>query len=297
MIPITSLVITLTSRHPLDLGANAGASLRGALYEALAVMYDTGASATKHDLESNPVAWLMRLEAETTGGKDVPRPIAIRPPLETQPSCQTRFGISFYGKARQLVPLVVSALQGMQGIGVGRGRQSVTLDDVSWIDPLTRQAQPIQAEIPAPLSAEAYQRFAGLLTSDRVTVRFLTPTRIIRENRLCHTPIFRAWFQRLLERVRLLSELYADAVWIPFHELLTEADEVELVQDETRWQEGWSHNRREGVHRPMGGFTGQASYTGNLTRLMPYILLGQSVQVGKNTIKGSGWYEVNYRWQ
>src|SRR5690606_15713223 len=104
------------------------------------------------------------------------------------------------------------------------------------------------------------QHFAKILVSDQLRVRFLTPTRIIRQNQLCHTPVFRAWFQRLLERVRLLSELYAEPVWIPFHELLVKADEIVLTQDETRWQEGWTHNRREGVRRPMGGFIGQASY-------------------------------------
>jgi hypothetical protein len=297
MIPISTLSISLVSHYPLDLGANAGASLRGALYEALAVMYDTGATATKHDVESNPVAWLMRLEAETTGGKDVPRPIAIRPPLQTQPDYQTQFGISFYGKAQQLIPLVISALQGIQGIGVGRGRQPVTLGKVEWLDPLTRQTQPIQGELPTPISAQTYQRFSSMLVQDALTVRFLTPTRIIRQDQLCHTPIFRVWFQRLLERIRLLSELYAEAVWIPFRDLLAEADLITLTQDETRWQEGWTHNSREGVYRPMGGFIGQVSYSGDFTQLMPYILLGQSIQVGKNTIKGSGWYEVSYRWQ
>jgi hypothetical protein len=294
MIPISSLTITLNSRYPLDLGANAGASLRGALYEALAVMYDSGAPPSTQDMEANPTAWLMRLEAETSGGKDVPRPFAIRPPLGP-PSTQTRFGMSFYGRAAQLIPLVLSAWQAMQGIGLGRNRQAVSLGAVEAYDPLTRQTRSLEEGLPPPPSAEAYQRFAALLHPERLSVRFVTPTRIIRQEHLCHEPHFRPWFQRLLERLRLLSELYAEPLWIPFTELLPQAEAVRLVKDGTRWQEGWTHNRREGMRRPMGGFVGEAHYEGDLRALLPYVLLGQAVQVGKNTVKGSGWYEVVYQ--
>ncbi|MCS6837185.1 MAG: CRISPR system precrRNA processing endoribonuclease RAMP protein Cas6 [Anaerolineae bacterium] len=294
MIPITSLTVTLNSRYPLDLGGHSGASLRGALYEALAVMYDSGAQPQLADMDSNPTAWLMRLEAETNSGKDVPRPFAIRPPLGL-PSTETRFGMSFYGRAAQLIPLVLSAWQGVQTIGLGRNRQKVTLKAVEGFDLLTRQSYSLEAGLPTPTRHEDYQHFATLLHPQRLQMRFLTPTRIIHQEHLCHEPQFRPWFQRLLERLRLLSELYAEPLWIPFADLLAAADEVRLVRDRTHWQEGWTHNRREGMRRPMGGFVGEAHYEGDLRTLLPYVLLGQAVQVGKNTVKGSGWYEVVYQ--
>jgi hypothetical protein len=299
MIPITAFNIELHATHEIDLGAIPGASLRGALYEALAVMYDTGeVPQSKHDTASNPVGWLLRLEETTTGGKDVPRPMAIRPPLGNKQS-QLTFGLSFYGRGQMCIPMVFSAVMAMKTIGVGRSRTRNKVSGVHIVhfDALTRQSRPLGKELPAPIRGETYQNFANLLNHELVTIRFLTPTRIIQDERLCHKPIFRVWFQRLLERTRKISEAYAEPINIPFTELLALAEQVTIQEDKTRWQEGWSHSRLEGISRPMGGFMGEVTYRGDFKELYPYLLLGQSLQVGKNTIKGSGWYELDYRWR
>ncbi|MBN8593106.1 MAG: CRISPR system precrRNA processing endoribonuclease RAMP protein Cas6 [Anaerolineae bacterium] len=305
MIPITLLECDLLAEGWLDLGPNPGSSLRGALYEALAAMYDSGDEVrSRHDVDVNPVAWLLRLEdTETSGGRDVPRPLALRPPLQPAGDRLT-LGLTFYGCGIDTAPMVISAVGAMGQIGMGRGRRRARLDAVRAVDPLTRQATLLMdaagqavAEIPAPPGKTAWEAIAAALAQDLLTVRFLTPTRIIREDRLCHQPVFVAWFQRLLERVRLLSEAYAEPVWVPFRELLDQARAVELVEDRTRWVEMWSHSRRDGTDKPTSGFRGEAVYRGNFRALLPWLLLGQATQVGKNTIKGAGWYEIVSAWR
>jgi hypothetical protein len=306
MFPITLLNVHIQAEHPIDFGANPGSSIRGALYEALRVMYDDGSQVTsRHDAERNPVAWLLRLEDEqTSGGNKVPRPIAIRPPLENETLTAT-FGLAFYGYAHQYMNLVLSAISTMQGIGVGRGRQKFKLVGVDAVDAISHQAQPLidaqgvmVGQLPAAPTRSAYENYASVLNTDHLTVRFITPTRIIKNKALCHTPDFRPWFQRLLERIRVISELYTDdPVWVPFRDLLAEADSVSIVEDQTHWSEGWSGSRRDGEMRPTSGFVGTVSYQGNFARLLPWLVLGQSLQVGKNTIKGSGWYQLKYQWR
>lgn len=305
MIPVTLLEFVIEGVGAFDPGAHPGSSLRGALYEALAVMYDTGESAlSRQDMETNPVAWLMRLEDDSTsGGRDIPRPIAIRPPIK-EDAQRLRFGIAFYGQGREALPMVVSAVVAMQNIGMGRSRRPFRLLEVFAVDPLSRQVlvrfTPGEAmnlaQLPAPPAASAYRRLAELLRHDEISLRFITPARLVSEGRLCHQPLFRPLVQRLLERLRLLSELYTEPLWVPFKELLAAADAVELLTDETRWQESWSHSRYDGMARPMGGLVGTARYKGPLVALLPYLLIGQSLQVGKNTIKGHGWYELVYEW-
>jgi CRISPR-associated endoribonuclease Cas6 len=307
MIPLLLLDFTLEAEDgaPLDLGANPGASLRGALYEALAAMYDTGEPVhSRHDADTNPVAWLLRLEDdEKTGGKDAPRPLALRPP-PTLNAVQHTFTIALYGRGCDLTPMILSAADAMGGVGIGRGRQKTWLVAVNLRDPLTGQLTPLIdrqgkqiATLPLPTSPEVYTRFAALLASDSLTVRFITPTRIVAKGELCRQPTLRPWTQRLLERIRTMSELYADPVWIPFNDLLTAADHVVLVKDETRWQELWSHSRMDGMYKPLSGFVGTAHYSGDVSALLPYLLVGQALQVGKNTIKGCGWYEIAYHWR
>ena len=305
MLPITTLEFTIETRYPLDLGANAGASIRGALYEALAVMYDTGAITTRYDPDKNPVDWLMRLtDDDITGGDNVPRAFAIRPPLG-KPSDRTTFAISFYGTGAERIPLVFSAVGAMQQIGMGRGRNKFVIGEVCSVDVLSRQrtllinrAGETVAPLPPAPSANAYHQFANLLNPNALTVNFLTTTRIIEHKKLVKTPIFRAWVQRLLERIHRISEVYTEKpIIFSFGELLPILDSIQIVTDETHWQESWSHNRRDGTDKPNGGFIGKVTYVGNIAPLLPYILMGQGIQVGKNAVKGSGWYDVIYEWR
>ncbi len=306
MISLTLLDVHISAPYPLDFGANPGSSIRGALYEALGTMYDTGASVrSRNEADENPVAWLLRLEDdETSGGKDVPRPIAIRPPL-TPAACEMSFGISLYGHGQEQLPLVLSALSAMQQIGLGRGRNRFKLERIDLLDPLTYRPLPLLdgcgqrlGDLRAAPGVDAYTRLAEMLRSDRVTVEFLTPTRIVESQKLVHTPQFKPWFQRLLERTRLISEVYTDQpVWVPFKMLLADAEQVTLAEDNTRWVEMWSGSQRAGAMRPTSGFAGLATYEGNVSQLLPWLVLGQALQVGKNTVKGCGWYRLRYSWR
>src|SRR5690606_30750428 len=301
VIPVTLLDVHIRACPPLDLGANPGSSLRGALFEALRTMYDTGGRRPmRHDADANPVAWLLALEdEEVSGGKDVPRPIALRPPLGEASTTMT-FGLAFYGSGHSQIPMVLTALPAMGTIGIGRGRRAFELVGVDQLDPLTLTRSPLLDEhgqmvaaLQAPPDPDSYQQVARRLEGRYLTVDFLTPTRIIEQKRLCHTPRFRPWFQRLLERTRLISEVYMETpVWLPFKELLTLADAIEIVEDVTHWQEMWSGSRRSGQMMPTSGFKGRVTYTGPFQALLPWLLLGQSLQVGKNTVKGCGWYRL-----
>lgn len=306
MIPITVLNIDVRGDNPFDLGHAPGSSLRGAFYAALGTLYDTHRPVTPDDWEENPVGWLLRLEDDSSsGGKDVPRPLAIRPPLQVDERA-FRFGLAFYGRAchPHILSMVLSALPMMGQIGIGRGRQTFRVERVSQVDPITAQAHPLidetgqmVGELAAPPNETTYRQMATLLRHDQLAVEFLTPTRIIRRKQLVHQPEFRPWVQRLLERVRNLSEIYmAEPVWVPFKDLLAWADDVVIHQDHTQWCNTWSGSRRDGMMKPLGGYMGRVTYRGNIEALLPYILLGQSLQVGKNTIKGCGWYHVAYTW-
>jgi hypothetical protein len=301
MIPVTSLEIRIQADTPIDLGSNPGSALRGALYESLRAMYDTGAVArSRYDIEQNPVAWLLALEDEgTSGGKDVPRPIAVRPPL-TPPASRLGYGLSFYGRGRDAIPMVLSAVHAMGNIGVGRGRRCFAITQINQVHPISGTVSPLideRGEQTGPLleppGSEDYRKAAVMLEGKTLTVFFLTPTRIVQRGHLCHRPDFRPWFQRLLERTRLIGELYTESPpWIPFKELLALADEVTLLEDGTAWVEMWSGSRRQGTMRPTSGFAGRVVYGSVHPQLLPWLLLGQGLQVGKNTVKGCGWYHI-----
>lgn len=305
MISVTLLEVDIAGDPVIDLGANPGSALRGALYDAMRMLYDDNSAARSRHERDNPVAWLMRLEDDqTTGGKDVQRPWALRPPLTYTPERAT-FGLALYGSGQEYLGLFTSAIAAMGRLGVGRGRQRFRIAGVCQVDPLTYQRTPILDGTgksldplrPSP-SWDAFKQVASAHDQNRLSVQFLTPTRLISEGRLCHRPDLAVWAQRLLERLRSLTELYCEMpVWVPFPQLLAAAHDVTLVKDETRWVEAWSASRREGMMRPTSGFVGSAEYNGQVAELLPYLMLGQALQVGKNAVKGCGWYRLNYLWQ
>lgn len=143
----------------------------------------------------------------------------------------------------------------------------------------------------------------------RVAVEFLTPTRIIKKGHLDKSARFTPLFHRLLERLLALDRQYSGEVvpalekrqagdGLPVeeerawkNELLALADTVELVDRQTRWVEVWSYSSRQARQTPIGGLVGRAVYQADRSvwaRLLPFLLWGTVVQVGKNAVKGSG---------
>jgi hypothetical protein len=129
----------------------------------------------------------------------------------------------------------------------------------------------------------------------RLEIRFLTPTRIIDRGRIVHQPYFRPLFQRLMERLSALSREFSDT---PLDEglkyrLIGLAEGVELVEDETRWVELESYSTRRRAKSPIGGFVGTAVYqASDWAPFLPWLIWGTVTHVGKDAVKGNGWYEV-----
>jgi len=109
-----------------------------------------------------------------------------------------------------------------------------------------------------------------------------------------HKPEFRVLIQRLLERISTLAREYGGGAFdehLKYH-LVGEASEVELVRDGTRWVDLESYSTRKRGTTPIGGLVGEATYEGDLTPFLPWLIWGQFTHVGKNAVKGDGWYEL-----
>lgn len=148
----------------------------------------------------------------------------------------------------------------------------------------------------------------------RLGLVFKTPTRIIQRKQLLKQPDFSPIFHRLLDRLIDLRREFAPvaaptssiALW-PIddpdgrrttdderrakNELLALADQVELIDDQTAWQEVTSYSARRRTRTPISGFVGQAVYEAPRAVwkvLLPYVVWGTIIHVGKNAVKGDG---------
>ncbi len=276
-----------------------------------------------------PVCWL--LAANEHPGEER-RGYALRPPTQTwQVSSQPargeaesnenlpglyalgerfEFGLTLFGSTLRFLPYFILAVPeiGRQGVGTGRGR--FALRQVWADDPLGGRSEVVLAEgeslvhVPQPAIdearvSEAAERLARAIEpAGRLRLRFLTPMRLIEAGVLLKSPDFGVLFARLLHRLDNLSQQFANGEERGEADrvaLQAAADRVRLISAETEWIDVWSGSTRTGDRTPMGGFVGRATYAAPIETwipLLPWLVWGQIAQVGKDTVKGNGVYQI-----
>ena len=147
----------------------------------------------------------------------------------------------------------------------------------------------------AQIADKSEQLLAGLAGEQCLTLEFLTPTRIVHDKGLMRQPQLAPLLARLFDRLRALSQQFADQsvlAWSDKAHLLALADQVQLVEDATHWWDVHGRSSRLQRAQPLGGFVGRAAYRADQPdvwpNLLPWLLWGQCVQVGKNVVKGCG---------
>lgn len=252
----------------------------------------------------------LRDEAQK-GGEQRPRPYVVRPPLgggrRYGPGDTLSFQFALFGKAAQLFPYVVMAAQELPHEGLGRrldelgGRRgALRVTRIAALNPLNgeqtdlfRAGQPEVAIPSQPITAADVAAFAATLPTDRIRLIFHTPLRLIEQERLLKQIALRPLIQRLLRRLDDLSIAYGGGpLGLDYPAILALAEDVQLVEDQTRWVDVTSYSSRQRRHTPIGGLVGTAGFAGNLAPLRELLVWGSLVHVGKNAVKGDGWYSV-----
>jgi hypothetical protein len=311
---------------------HAGSAVRGALFGALwgrfCVNQAASSCATCPLRATCPVASLVApLRDENPRGRDIPRPFVIRPPL---PAVQASnglpmrletgqpftLGLTLIGSAANLLPYVVAAAQVMENLGIGRpsstnsGRRGrFKLEAIEGVDPFGERRQRLytrgekQVALPGlAVTSEGVATRADALPSDRLALRFLTPTRLIAEGQLVRRPDAAVLVRRLADRLEALEREYGEPgdpgaegedTWRA-RRLMVErhAPSMRTVADETRWVDVASYSARQRRATPIGGFVGRAVFEGDLGPLRELLVWGEVLHAGKNAVKGDGLYRI-----
>jgi hypothetical protein len=65
-----------------------------------------------------------------------------------------------------------------------------------------------------------------------------------------------------------------------------------VAGDETRWIDVVSYSSRSHQRTPIGGLVGCVILEGDLAPLRELLVWGMLLHVGKNAVKGDGWYQI-----
>lgn len=276
-----------------------------------------------------PVAFLVStLNPEGERGRDVPRPFTIQPPLPGSGHPAERdgrqvfryergeileFGLTLYARALQLFPYVVLAATEFERTGIGRKvehapgrwrRGTLAIREIWAENPLTGQRQPVlrseERVVHLPDIPITHAQVLGMeppKPGGIVRMCFRTPTRLVHRGTLVKPEqfAFRPLFQRLMERLEALSRYFSDTplVFVDPRGLIAQAGQVEVVGNHLRWEEVWSYSTRRRDESPISGLLGTVALRADdWTPFWPWLVWGQFTHVGKDAVKGNGWYCV-----
>lgn len=311
------LEITATVTSPIALNEHQGSALRGALFHALYDRFCVNKAARECAqcplVQACPVATLMATwRPDGERGGNVPRPYTVEPPLNAQHHYGVgetlRWSITLFADGLALIPYILLAVQTLEEEGLGKAlpqpdrswqRGRLAVETIAAVHPWKAQRQVLYQRgtrvvaTPAlPITAHDVTERVAALRSERIDIEFLTPTRLIDDQRLVHRPVFRPFFQRLVERLSALSHHFASAPLFDAKSLLATGLDVQVIEDRTRWVELQSYSTRQRRSTPTGGFVGSVSFVGNLRSALPPLVWGELVHVGKDAVKGNGWYTI-----
>jgi hypothetical protein len=129
---------------------------------------------------------------------------------------------------------------------------------------------------------------------DRIVVRFVTPTELKAAGGMASKPEFAVLFGRLRDRISTLRALYgAGPLDIDFRSLGQRAAAVRLSRTDLNWERAIRRSGRTGQVHPLGGFTGEAEYEGDLAVFVPWLRAGRWVGVGRHTVWGRGDFRLD----
>jgi hypothetical protein len=288
-----------------------GSALRGALYQVLSSNFcsETSGFVTPDHAGRCPVCWLLAAEdQESKRGQNIARPLTVEPPLGRSlfhRDQELTFGFSLIGQAQNMLPYLARAVEKMGQFGVGKGRGRFKLVGIAEYNPLV-DAERILLDgrvVKKPTLQVTVGRVAEIasqLSPERITLHFQTPLRLTAGQVLIKSPNPVVFIQRLVERCQSLAEHYAESNCAPtrdewyhaFQALSEIAAQVKVAYNDTEWVDCWSGSRRQNRYTPISGLVGSVRWEGPLTLLIPWLLWGASLHVGKNAVKGNGWYRI-----
>jgi hypothetical protein len=205
---------------------------------------------------------------------DPPRPFVFRAAhldgARFAPGACFRFDVHLFDLRESAAEVFMDAFTriGQEGLGPGRGHALLQF--------VHKEKVELALDGPAEHAA-------------RVRVRFVTPTELKAEQTLVTRPEFAVLFTRARDRISTLRGLYgAGPLEIDFRGMGERAGRVRLTRSELSWTETERRSSRTGLTHPLGGFTGEVEYEGELGEFLPYLRAAQWTGVGRQTVWGKG---------
>jgi hypothetical protein len=237
---------------------------------------------------------------------DLPQPFVIEPPLDRRTAIpagdRLAFNVVLMGRAIDYLPYFILAFRDLGPVGLGSRDAHYRLRQVSGLEVPSGETRPVydgrdlvtdNLARRAEFGAAQIQQRANALSGERLTVRFLTPTRLKHEGQFARRPDFHILIRALLRRISTLAYFYCGAHWeLDFKRVIAAAETVQTTQHAVEWVDVERFSTRQQEHVKLGGVVGEMTYAGDLAPFRALLALGEWTHVGKGTVFGNGQYRL-----
>lgn len=248
-----------------------------------------------------------RLHDKTVDLK-LPHPFIIEPPLDERQIYKTGdklgFDLILVGKAIDYIPHVILAFEELGKNGIGKNKEKNRSDGKYKLDEVINTCCVNDSIIYDGKSHIIND--SGVIDSadffntsyesgcSKITLRFLTPTRIKYNGNFIDDLNFEILMRNLLRRLSWLAEIHSDEKWdMDWKGIISRAKEgVRTVHSDLCWHDWERYSNRQKKKLKMGGFMGSITFEGDLDEFLPFLRLGEYLHVGKGTVYGLGKYEI-----
>jgi CRISPR/Cas system endoribonuclease Cas6 (RAMP superfamily) len=258
--------------------------------------------------------------------QDIPRPFVFRAPQTPQTRFEQgqtfEFNLVLIGRGLDYLPYFVLSFRELAAEGLGLNRARCTLERVEQDGVSSNGAAPASPERSRGSYCEAKPIYSaedqvlratetinshdwirarlrelpnanGSGPTQRITIRFLTPTFLRADGEIIRRPEFHHVLKRLRDRVNALSTFFGDGpLDLDFRGLGERAEKVRTISTQIEWVEQYRTSSKTRQRHELSGFVGEATYEGELSEFLPWLALGELLHVGKHTAWGNGWISV-----
>ena len=271
-------------------------TVRGALGNLLrGIACTPGCGAAQHDAECAYARIFEPRGKGPSGLAERPRPFVLRTHhldgRSADPGENFFFDVHLFDLTDQVVSFFIQALSRLSDEGLGAGRKRARLNSVEQISLAGDERGAVWdgGKLAPLLEPCSLTLISDGIPAATARVRFVTPTELKLQNTPAARPDFAVLFARIRDRLSTLRAFYGcGPLDIDFQAMGERASRVEMTRCELHDQHARRRSSRTGQIHPLGGFTGEAEYRGDLAEFLPYLRAARWTGVGRQTVWGKG---------
>ncbi len=240
--------------------------------------------------------------------EDIPRPFILEVPFEKKETffCEKSlsFNLILIGKGIDYFPYFVVAFRELGNVGLGKNRKKFLLKEI-WADGEESREKVIifsfeegvvknfDNRITWAKIVDKFKKEKDLTNLKYWGIDFVTPTRIKYQDEFIGVPEFHIIIRSLLRRISNLAYFHCgEKLNINFNYLINQATKIKIDKIKVEWVDWERYSFIQERRMKLGGFIGEVIYKGDLSKFLPFLLLGEYTHIGKGATFGLGLYRL-----